>query len=119
MDSFRNQVKKYLGDSDKKILVAEIDDIKIIGMVSIMFLPRLNRSSLEMYIPELVVLEKFQNQGVGKKLITSCLSLANKKKCHRIRLESGKQRKNSHKFYKNLGFEESASSFSKILKLKT
>ena len=33
------------------------------------------------------------------------------KKCHRIRLESGNQRKDSHKFYEHLGFEQSALSF--------
>ena len=79
------------------------------------FLPRLNRATLEMYIPELVVLEKYQNQGVGEKLINSCIIRANEKKCHRIRLESGNQRKKSHQFYKHLGFEQSAFSFTKNL----
>ena len=115
VDIFRKLVKKYVTDSDKKILVAEIDDMKIIGMVSMVFLPRLNRTTLEMYIPELVVLEKYRNQGIGKKLIDSCISFANEKKCHRIRLESGNQRKESHQFYKSLGFEQSALSFTKNL----
>ena len=115
VDTFRKLVKKYVTDSDKKILVAEIDDMKIVGMVSMVFLPRLNRTTLEMYIPELVVLEKYRNQGIGKKLIDSCISFANEKKCHRIRLESGNQRKESHQFYKSLGFEQSALSFTKNL----
>ncbi|MFQ5476596.1 MAG: GNAT family N-acetyltransferase [Nitrosopumilus sp.] len=115
VDVFRNLVKKYFTDSDKKILVAELDDIEIVGMVSMMFLPRLNRTTLEMYIPELIVLEKHQNQGIGKKLIHTCIELAKEKKCHRIRLESGNQRKESHQFYKNLGFEQSALSFTKNL----
>lgn len=108
VDEFRKLVKKYVTDSDKKILVAELDDMKIVGMVSMMFLPRLNHTTLEMYIPELVVLEKYQKQGIGKKLINSCISFAKEKKCHRIRLESGNQRKDSHQFYKNLGFEQSS-----------
>ena len=116
VDSFRKLVTKYVTDSDKQILVAELDDMKIIGMVSIMFLSRLNRDTLEMYIPELIVLEKYQKQGIGKKLIDSCITLAKEKKCHRIRLESGNQRKESHQFYKNLGFEQSALSFTKNLK---
>jgi len=112
---FRNLVKKYFQDSDKKILVAELDDIEIVGMMSIVFLPRLNRSTLELYVPELIVLEKYQSQGIGKKLINSCIDLAKEKKCHRIRLESGNQRKESHQFYKHLGFEQSALSFTKNL----
>ena len=115
VDKFRKLLKKHITDLDKKILIAELNDIEIVGMVSIMFLPRLNRATLEMYIPELVVLEKYQNQGIGKKLINSCIALAKEKKCHRIRLESGNQRKKSHQFYKHLGFEQSALSFTKNL----
>ncbi len=115
VEIFRNLVKKYVADLDKTILVAELDDVEIVGMMSIVFLPRLNHSTLEMYIPELVVLEKYQNQGIGKKLINSCINLAKEKKCHRIRLESGNQRIGSHQFYKNLGFEQSSLSFTKNL----
>ena len=115
VDIFRTLVKKYVTDSDKKILVAELDDMKIVGMVSIVFLSRLNQTTLEMYIPDLVVHEKYQSKGIGKKLINSCISLAKEKKCHRIRLESGNQRKESHQFYKHLGFEQSALFFAKNL----
>lgn len=115
IELFRKLVKQYTNDTDKKILIAELDGIEIIGMVSIVFLPRLNRISRELYIPELIVREKFQNQGIGKKLINSCISIAKEKKCHRIRLESGNQRKESHKFYKKLGFEQSGLSFAKNL----
>jgi GNAT superfamily N-acetyltransferase len=111
VETFHKLVTTYVKDSDKTILVAELGDMKIIGMVSVMFLSRLNQSTLEMYIPELVVLQKYQKQGVGKKLINSCIVLAKEKKCYRIRLESGNQRKESHEFYKHLGFEQSALSF--------
>ena len=115
VDAFRKLVKKYLKDSDKEILVAENNQIEIIGFVSIMFLPRLNQTNFELYIPELVVQKRVQNKGVGKKLMDSCISLGKAKNCHRIRLESGIQRKKSHEFYKSLGFKYSANSFSKIL----
>ena len=115
VEIFRKLVTKYVKDSDKTILVAELDDMKIVGMVSVVYLPRLNQSALEMYIPELVVLEKYQNQGIGKKLINSCITLAKEKKCHRIRLESGHPRKESHQFYKHLGFEQSGFSVTKNL----
>ena len=115
VDTFRKLVTKYVSDSDKQILVAVFNDMKIVGMVSMMYLSRLNRDTLEMYIPELIVLEKYQNQGIGKKLINSCIILAKEKKCHRIRLESGNQRTESHQFYKHLGFEQSAFSFTKNL----
>lgn len=80
-------------------------------MVSMMFLPRLNRITPEMYIPELIVLKKYQNQGIGKKLINQCITISKDKKYHRIRLEFGNIRQESHQFYKHLGFEQSALSF--------
>lgn len=115
VDDFRKLVKKYLKDSDKKILIAVHNEIEIVGMASIVFLSRLNRTNFEMYIPELIVHEKYQKQGIGRKLINSCIELAKKNNCHRIRLESGNQRKESHQFYTKIGFEQSALSFTKSL----
>jgi len=112
---FEKRIKLYLSDSDKQMLVAQKNS-EVIGLVSIVFLPRLNRAQPELYIPELIVRKEYQKQGVGKQLINSCIEIAKAKKCHRIRLESGNVRKESHHFYNNLGFEQSALSFTKNLK---
>lgn len=115
VDSFRKLVKQYISDSDKKILVAVLDDVEIVGMVSIVFMTRLNQKTLELYIPELVVREKYRHSGIGSKLINSCIEIGKKKNCHRIRLESGNQRIQSHQFYKQLGFSQNAQTFTKKL----
>ena len=109
---FKNKIKDYFSDPQKTILVAK-QDSKIVGLVSIILLRRLNRAKLEMYVPELIVTKEFRYSGIGKKLIQYCIDLAKKKECYRIRLESGNQRKESHKFYKSIGFEQSALSFTK------
>lgn len=115
VDVFRKLVSRYLSDSDKKILVAVIDDVELAGMASIVFLPRLNQKTLELYIPELVVSKKHQKFGIGSKLIDSCIELGKRKNCHRIRLESGNERTQSHLFYKHIGFSQHAQSFTKKL----
>ncbi|MEX0657364.1 MAG: GNAT family N-acetyltransferase [Nitrosopumilaceae archaeon] len=115
LDTFEKLITKYMSDSDKEILVAE-NQSDVVGMVSIVYLPRLNQEFFEMYIPELIVAKNHQNRGIGKKLIEACIKRAKDKKCHRIRLESGNQRKESHIFYKNLRFEQSSLSFTKNLK---
>jgi ribosomal protein S18 acetylase RimI-like enzyme len=115
LDLFRNLVKKQISGSDKTILVAENNDANVVGMVSIIFLPRLNQTQNEMYIPELIVTEKFRNRGIGTALINACISLAKQKDCQKIRLESGIQRIESHKFYKKMGFESKSLSFTKNL----
>jgi len=109
---FKNKISDYFLDSQKNIIVAQ-KDTKILGVVSIIYLQRLNHVKIEMYIPELIVAEKLRCLGIGKKLIQYCMKLAKKKNCYRIRLESGNSRKESHKFYKSMGFEQSARFFSK------
>lgn len=112
LEYFEKMVKSYLDDSDKTILLAEHKQ-DVIGMVSIIFLPRLNQKFFEMYIPELIVTKSHQNKGIGHELINACVELAKEKQCHRIRLESGNLRTQSHIFYKNFGFDQSGLSFSK------
>ena len=115
LEIFTKLLKNYMQDDDKKILVAQIENSKIIGMISMVFLSRLNQNTLEMYVPELIVSQNYHSKGIGKKLINFSIELGKEKKCHRIRLESGNQRIESHKFYKHLGFENSSIFFTKNL----
>ncbi len=108
VDLFRKRLMGYIMDPDKYVLVAEIDDVKIVGMMSMILLPRLNQKTPEMYIPEMVVLPEYRGMGIGEKLVDKCAHIAGKKECHRMRLESGNQRTDAHGFYKNLGFKQSA-----------
>ena len=110
--TFKNKIHEYFSDSQKSIIVAE-ENSKIIGLVSVIYLQRLNRAKQEMYIPELVVTEMKRSSGIGKKLMEFCVELAKKNECYRIRLESGNSRIRSHSFYLNLGFEQSSLSFCK------
>ena len=115
LEKFTTLLKNYMQEDDKKILVAQIDNSKIIGMISMVFLSRLNQNTSEMYVPELIVSQNYHSKGIGKKLINFSIELGKEKKCHRIRLESGNQRIESHKFYKHLGFEDSSIFFTKNL----
>lgn len=115
--AFRKRIYQYFTEKDKKIIIAE-QNSKIVGMISMMLLPRLNHSKLELYIPELVVLENHRGLGIGKSLMEFCVKIAKKKKCFRIRLESGNKRKEAHQFYKKIGFEQSALSYTKIIDLE-
>lgn len=114
-DVFENLVKRYMSDDDKSIMLACTNNI-VIGMASTMVLSRLNQVNLEMYVPEIIVSKEFQGTGVGKMLIDACIKLARKNNCHRIRLESANYRKESHAFYKKMGFNQSALSFSMDLR---
>ena len=115
LEKFTALLKNYMQEDDKKILVAQIVNSKIIGMISIVFLSRLNQNTSEMYVPELIVSQNYRSNGIGKKLINFSIDIGKEKKCHRMRLESGNQRTESHKFYLHLGFENSSIFFTKNL----
>ena len=112
---FQKLIHQYLSDNDKQILLAE-DDSKLVGMASLVFLPRLNQSKPELWIPDLVVSKDYRRKGIGKELIKACVKIAKTKNCFRIRLESGNKRKDTHEFYKKIGFEQYALTFRKVVK---
>ena len=109
---FKDKIQEYFSDPQKSIIVAEANS-KIVGLISVIYLQRLNRAKQEMYIPELIVTEINRSSGIGKKLMEFCMNLAKENECYRIRLESGNSRIRSHSFYLNLGFEQSSLSFCK------
>jgi N-acetylglutamate synthase-like GNAT family acetyltransferase len=96
---FNNKISEYFSDSQKTIIVSE-QEKEVTGFVSIIYLKRLNQVKLEMYIPELIVTKSNRQSGIGKKLIQYCINLSKQKNCHRIRLESGNQRKDTHELQK-------------------
>jgi len=111
---FTKLINDYMSDKDKLLIVACADSV-VVGLISAVLLTRLNRTTYEMYVPELVVSSEYQNRGIGKKLMDHCIKIAKKKNCFRVRLESGYQRKSSHRFYKKIGFEDYALTFRKQL----
>ncbi|MBM3905402.1 MAG: GNAT family N-acetyltransferase [Thaumarchaeota archaeon] len=105
---FEKQVLQYI--KKKQLVVAQVDS-EVAGVISMILTPRLNRTSSEMYIPELVVSNTHQKMGIGKALINHAILLAKKQNCFRIRLESGHARRESHEFYSNLDFVQYAKTF--------
>jgi len=113
---FQKVIKNYIQSNSIKgnrgIILATTDS-KIIGLVSFVLLERLNQPFREFWIPELVVSEEYRSHGIGKLLIQKCESIAKRKKCYRIRLESRNDRIDSHNFYKKIGFQQIALAFEK------
>ena len=109
---FGRMVEGYIADGDKRVLVALVGG-RVVGMASVLLLPRLNHATRELYMPELVVGHQYRRRGLGRALVEYCIRIAAESGCHRVRLESGNQRTGSHRFYRDMGFEQSALSFSK------
>jgi GNAT superfamily N-acetyltransferase len=107
---FAEVIQNYISEKDKTILVAEID-YRVIGIISLVFLQRLNRTRPEAWVPDFIVDQEQRNKGIGRELLKRCMAMARKKKCWRIRLETGLTRKRSRKFYKLIGMKPFALSF--------
>jgi len=115
LEVFGSLVEKYISDQDKQVLVAELDG-KVVGAVSMEFMDRLNQTCHEVYVPELIVAKEHQNRGIGRELINACMGLGRERGCFRIRLESGHHRTGAHRFYRRLGFDQSALTFEMYLR---
>ena len=112
---FQKLVKDYIRLKDSRGIILATSNSKLIGMVSYVLVDRLNQSLRELWIPELVVTTDYRNRGIGKRLVMKCESIARRKKCYRIRLESRNDRIDSHAFYKKIGFSQMALAFEKKL----
>ena len=118
---FHELVENYVQSNPNKGnsgIILAITGSKIIGLVSFILLERLNQPHREFWIPELVVSAKYRNHGIGRLLMQKCESIAKRKKCYRIRLESRNDRIDSHNFYKKIGFQQIALTFAKRIENK-
>ena len=108
---FAKLIQNYISEKDKKmILVAEIDS-KVVGIISLVFLLRLNRTKPEAWIPDFIVDQEYRNKGIGRDLLKKCIEIARRKKCWRIRLETGLSRKRAQRFYKKMEMKPFALAF--------
>jgi GNAT superfamily N-acetyltransferase len=110
MKRFSKLIQTYISEKDKIILVAEVDS-KVVGVVSLVFLPRLNRTTPEAWIPDFIVDQEYRNRGIGKELLKKCISIARKGNCWRIRLETGLSRKRAQRFYEIMEMKPFALAF--------
>jgi len=100
MKRFAKHIQTYISEKDKMILVAEAAGSRVVGIISLVFLTRLNRTTPEAWIPDFIVEQAYRNRGIGKELLENCITISRKKKCWRIRLETGLSRKRAQRFYK-------------------
>jgi GNAT superfamily N-acetyltransferase len=65
-NQFAKLIQTYISEKDKTILVAEADS-RVVGIVSLVILPRLNRTTPEAWIPDFIVDQEYRNIGIGKR----------------------------------------------------
>ena len=77
---------------------------KIVGWIHGFYSLRIE-SDFFVEIGGLVVDENFRKNGIGKKLVDKVMEWSKLKNCEKVRVRCNVIRKESHKFYENIGFE--------------
>lgn len=105
----------YLGRHDTVALVAE-DEGAIVGFVDMEYRSRLNFSSPQAWIPDLIVTERARSRGAGRALLATAEERAHTHGCFALTLESATWRKRAHAFYEREGMKYVSASFAKVLR---
>lgn len=103
IDAFNN----ICNDKNNFLLVV-CDGENVIGNLQITFTQYLSyMGGMRATIENVRVAEDRRNAGIGTQLMDYAIDLAKEKGCNIVQLTSNKVRKDAHRFYKRLGFENS------------
>lgn len=106
-------------DDSHTVLVAEDEEGRVAGYISVHWLPYLILAGPEGYISEVFVREDMRGKGVGTALMNDVKELAETKDCSRLMLLNDRARDSFERdFYSRFGFEERADMANWVLKLR-
>ncbi len=111
---FTQKYKDSLKDNSFYGIVA-IEENKVVGVLISRVISRLAKKKDILFIDDLIVNQKFRNNGIGKLLIQTATTYAISKDCGALELTSMIQNINAHRFYENNGFEKRQYKFKKRL----
>ncbi len=110
-EACRAVYERDLADADTEHLLAEDDQGNPIGFCSLHFRRRLNHTTLEAWVPDLLVTEAARSKKAGHTLLSEAERRARERGCHWFALESAHWRKDAHRFYLNYGLGDVGLSF--------
>lgn len=95
-------VDEILKQNYTKIFVAELNE-KLIGLITFYILPNIRHGSHRGHIEDVVVSKNMRGKGVGSKLFDSVKKYCKDNNIKVIKLDSGKELIEAHKFYEKNG----------------
>lgn len=100
------RMAELLAHPDESLLVAK-DKGKIVGVLSLHFIPQLALRGDFCRISYLCVAEKVRSQGIGAMLESHAVKIARERSCERIELHCHSRRGDAHRFYYKQQYTES------------
>jgi GNAT superfamily N-acetyltransferase len=114
-DRCRALYESQLSDPAADHLVAEEDGGAVVGFCSLHYLDRLNYTTPQAWVPDLIVDEERRGSGIGGALLEEAERRARERRCWALTLESAHWRKDAHRFYEAFEMTDSGKSFFKAL----
>ena len=114
-DRCREIYAAQISDPAADHLVAENDEGEVVGFCSLHFRKRLNYTTPEAWVPDLIVAEGLRRSGIGKALLEYAEQRAIERRCWALSLESAHHRVEAHRFYAAFGMRDMGKSFRKLL----
>jgi GNAT superfamily N-acetyltransferase len=103
----RAELELCLADDSHLVCVAQSEEGKIIGYVSVHWLPYLFMHGPEAYVSELVVRDSARGRGVGRRLLQAVETEARSRGCTRMALTNLRRRESyKRQFYVKAGWTE-------------
>ena len=112
-EAAREVFLSYLGRRDSVALVAE-DGGRVVGFLDMEYRARLNFTTPQAWIPDLIVGEGSRSHGVGRALLEQAEELAREHGCWGMTLESATWRDRAHAFYLREGWSDTGKAFTKV-----
>ncbi|MDR7382409.1 GNAT family N-acetyltransferase [Promicromonospora iranensis] len=96
---------------DNELVVAEAGG-EVIGVMQLTFIPGISRNGASRLLVEAVrVRRELRGQGIGRRLMEHAHERGRARGCALAQLTSDKQRPEAHRFYRDLGYEQSHEGF--------
>jgi GNAT superfamily N-acetyltransferase len=111
----RSLYESQLADPAADHLVAEDEGGAVVGFCSLHYLDRLNYTTPQAWVPDLIVDEDKRSAGVGRALLKEAERRACERGCWVLTLESAHWRKDAHRFYEAFGMTDHSKAFVKAL----
>ena len=114
-DACQAVFERQVAGEDAAHLVAE-EGGQVVGFCSLHFRERLNFSTSEAWVPDLVVTESARRRGAASALLDEAERRARARDCGLLLLESAYFRAEAHALYAGFGMDDVAKAFKKTLR---
>ncbi|WP_316345323.1 GNAT family N-acetyltransferase [Clostridium sp.] len=112
IEDLKNRIMQMQEESNYNIFIA-LQNNQVVGFIGIQISLAFEISGKIMRIIALSISEKYQKQGIGRKLMQAAEEYGKMKQVTAVVLNSGLSREGAHKFYEKQGFYKKGYSFFK------